>query len=58
MPDGSRETVMDGLPGFVDGFGDGLGVSDLAWMDGVMYVLIEGGGCTRGLPNDPAELCE
>ena len=54
MPDGSRETVADGLPGFVDGFGDGLGVSDLAWMNGVMYALIEGGGCTRGLPDDPA----
>ncbi|MEQ1762970.1 MAG: ScyD/ScyE family protein [Pyrinomonadaceae bacterium] len=54
MPDGTRQTVADGLPGFLDGFGDGLGVSDLAWMDGKMYALIEGGGCTRGLPNDPA----
>ena len=54
LPDGTRQTVADGLPGFVDGFGDGLGVSDLAWMDGIMYALIEGGGCTRGLPDDPA----
>ena len=54
LPDGTRQTVANGLPGFVDGFGDGLGVSDLAWIDGVMYALIEGGGCTRGLPNDPA----
>ncbi len=54
MPDGSRHTVADGLPGFVDGFGDALAVSDLAWIDGVMYALIEGGGCTRGLPDDPA----
>lgn len=54
MPDGTQQTVADGLPGFIDGFGDGLGVSDLAWIDGTMYALIEGGGCTRGLPNDPA----
>lgn len=54
LPDGTRQTVADGLPGFIDGFGDGLGVSDLAWVNGVMYALIEGGGCTRGLPDDPA----
>ena len=54
LPDGTRQTVTAGLPGFVDGFGDGLGVSDLSWVNGVMYALIEGGGCTRGLPNDPA----
>ncbi len=54
MPDGTRQTVAEGLPGFIDGFGDGLGVSDLAWINGTMYALIEGGGCTRGLPNDPA----
>lgn len=54
LRDGSRQTVADGLPGFVDGFGDALGVSDLAWVNGTMYALIEGGGCTRGLPDDPA----
>jgi hypothetical protein len=54
MPDGSRHTVADELPSFIDGFGDAIGVSDLAWMDGSMYALIEGGGCTRGLPDDPA----
>ncbi len=53
-PDGTRETVADGLPGFVDGFGDSLGPSDIAWIGDTLYVLIEGGGCTRGLPDDPA----
>jgi hypothetical protein len=52
--DGTRETVADGLPGFLDGFGDGLGPSDIAWIGGTLYALIEGGGCTRGLPDDPA----
>jgi hypothetical protein len=54
-PDGTRETVADGLPSSVDGtFFDALGPSDLAWFDGNLYVVIEGGGCSRGLPNDPA----
>ena len=54
LPDGTLQTVADGLPGFLDGFGDSLGVSDIAWIEGTMYALIEGGGCTRGLPDDPA----
>lgn len=52
--DGTRETVADGLPSFIDGFGDALGVTDIAWIGHTLYALIEGGGCTRGLPNDPA----
>jgi hypothetical protein len=52
---GERETVVDGLPGAVDGtFFDALGPSDVAWLHGQLYVLIEGGGCSRGLPDDPA----
>jgi hypothetical protein len=54
-PDGTRETVADGLPTSIDGtFGDALGPSDIAWIDDELYVLIEGGGCSRGLPDDPA----
>jgi len=52
-PDGTRETVADNLPSSLDGFGDALGVTDIAWIGNKMYALIEGGGCTRGLPNDP-----
>jgi hypothetical protein len=52
---GTRETVADGLPSSVDGtFFDALGPSDVAWLNGHLYVLIEGGGCSRGLPDDPA----
>jgi hypothetical protein len=54
LPNGQRQTVVDHLPSFRDGFGDGLGASDVAWIDGQMYVLVEGGGCTRGLPDHPA----
>lgn len=52
--DGTRETMVDGLPSAHDGFGDALGPSDIAWVGGVLYVLVEGGGCSRGLPDDPA----
>jgi hypothetical protein len=54
LPDGTRQTVADNLPSFHDGFGDGLGVSDIAWVGRKMYALVEGGGCTRGLPDHPA----
>jgi hypothetical protein len=54
LPDGTRQIVADGLPGFIDGFGDALGVSDVAWIGQTLYALIEGGGCTRGLPDDPS----
>ena len=54
LPNGRRQTVADRLPSFVDGFGDALGATDIAWIDGQMYALIEGGGCTRGLPDHPA----
>jgi hypothetical protein len=54
LPDGTRQTVSDHLPSFHDGFGDALGVSDVAWIGRRMYALVEGGGCTRGLPDHPA----
>jgi hypothetical protein len=53
-PDGSRETVADRLPSSHDGLGDGFGPSDIAWIGRTMYAVIEGGGCSRGLPDDPA----
>jgi hypothetical protein len=53
-PDGRRTTVVDRLPSSHDGFGDGFGPSDIAWLDGTMYVVIEGGGCSRGLADHPA----
>src|SRR5262245_15920626 len=53
-PNGTRETVAAGLPSSLDGTGEGFGPSDVAWVGGTLYVLIQGGGCSRGLPNDPA----
>ena len=54
LPNGERETIADGLPSARDGFEDSLGPTDVAWIKGTLYALIEGGGCSRGLPDHPA----
>jgi hypothetical protein len=54
LPNGERETVAADLPSARDGFEDSLGPTDIAWLKGSLYALIEGGGCSRGLPDHPA----
>jgi DNA-binding beta-propeller fold protein YncE len=54
LPNGARETVADGLPSARDEFEDVLGPTDIAWIKGTLYALIEGGGSSRGLPDHPA----
>jgi len=52
--DGVRETVVDGLPSNRDGFESSNGPTDIAWLGHEMYVLVQAGGCSRGLPKHPA----
>jgi hypothetical protein len=52
--DGTVETVAEGIASFVDGTSEVLGASDVEWIGRTLYVLTEGGGCTRGLPGHPA----
>jgi DNA-binding beta-propeller fold protein YncE len=52
--DGARETIIDGLPSARDGLENAYGPTDIAWIGHDMYVLIQAGGCSRGLPNHPA----
>lgn len=40
--------VASGLPSSVDAMGDLQGVSDLQFMNGTLYALIAGGGCSHG----------
>jgi hypothetical protein len=54
--DGSKQTVADRLPSITDGTGVAFGPSDLAFVGGTLYVLIEMGGCSHGLPNDDAAI--
>jgi hypothetical protein len=50
---GNRTTVADGFPSTVDAVGDLSGVADLAFMDGNLYALLGGAGCSHGdaMPN-------
>lgn len=54
--DGSKEVVADGLPSIADATGATFGPSDLAFVGGTLYVLIEMGSCPHGLPNDDAAI--
>jgi hypothetical protein len=50
---GHRTTVASGFPSAKDAQGDIIGVQDLAFMDGGLYALLGGGGCSHGssVPN-------
>jgi hypothetical protein len=53
---GARTTVVDGLPSNQTSPELGslvAGVSDIAFVDGTLYALISGGGCSHGHPDDP-----
>ena len=45
---GHRTTVASGFPSAKDAQGDIIGVQDLAFMDGGLYALLGGGGCSHG----------
>ena len=55
-PDGSKQTVADGLPSMTDAYGGNYGPTDLAFVDGTLYVLIEMGGCSHGLAGSDAKI--
>ena len=50
---GTRTTVASGFPSTADAMGDLSGVADLAFVDGTLYALEGGAGCSHGdsLPN-------
>jgi sugar lactone lactonase YvrE len=53
---GMRTTVAEGLPSTQsspDLGGLVSGVADIAFVDGTLYALIAGGGCSHGHPDDP-----
>jgi hypothetical protein len=57
--DGTRTTVVDNLPSAHNPppFDTGAeGVSDLAFIDGDLYALLGGGGCSHGNPDTPASV--
>ena len=52
LADGTTETVADNLPSMTDVTGVSLGPTDVAFVGGTLYVLIEMGGCSHALPED------
>ena len=51
---GTRTTVADTFPSSQDSGGDLIGVADVAFLDGTLYALVAGGGCSHGNPNSPS----
>jgi len=47
-PDGSRTTLVQGLPSTQAAIGDISGVADVAFIGNDLYALISGGGCSHG----------
>lgn len=52
LADGTTQTVADNLPSTSDSTGAVFGPTDVAFVGGTLYVLIEMGGCPHGLPDD------
>ncbi|HEY0803143.1 MAG TPA: ScyD/ScyE family protein [Steroidobacteraceae bacterium] len=55
--DGTRTTVASGFPSTISGGGT-IGVADVAFLNGTLYALIGGGGCSHGNPNNPSGIAE
>jgi hypothetical protein len=52
LANGRKQTVADNLPSVTDVTGASLGPTDVAFIGKTLYVLIELGGCSHGLPDD------
>ena len=50
---GTLSVIASGLPSAIDAMGDVSGVADLTFLDGELYALIAGGGCSHGNPTLP-----
>jgi hypothetical protein len=48
---GTRTTVASGFPSTFSIVGGTIGVADVVFLDGDLYALVAGGGCSHGNPN-------
>jgi hypothetical protein len=55
---GNRTTVASGFPSTQDQFGDVIGVADVTFLDGTLYALVAGGGCSHGNPDSPTGIAK
>jgi len=51
---GKRTTLASGFPSTQDVGGDLMGVADVVFMDGTLYAVVAGGGCSHGNPDSPS----
>lgn len=51
-------TVASGFPSTQDAMGDLIGVADVAFLDGTLYALVAGGGCSHGNPTSPSGIAK
>jgi len=51
---GKLVTVASGFPSAQNAGGDILGVADVAFINGTLYALLAGGGCSHGNPQTPS----
>ncbi len=51
---GNVSTVATGFASSLDSVGDLMGVADIAFLDGSLYALVAGGGCSHGNPRLPS----
>ena len=51
-------TVATGFPSTVDAQGDLIGMADVAFLNGTLYGLVSGGGCSHGNPKSPTGIAE
>jgi hypothetical protein len=60
-PSGKVTTVASGFPSVTigpDGVNGTIGVADVVFLDGSLYALIGGGGCSHGNPNNPSGIAK
>src|SRR5271170_4811920 len=60
-PSGKVTTVASGFPSVTIGPGGAngtIGVADVVFLDGDLYALVGGGGCSHGNPNSPSGIAK
>jgi glucose/arabinose dehydrogenase len=60
-PSGKITTVASGFPSVTigpNGVNGTIGVADVVFLDGDLYALIGGGGCSHGNPNSPSGIAK
>jgi len=55
---GTRTTVASGFPSTQDAQGDLIGVADVVFLDGTLYAVVGGGGCSHGNPKSSSGIAK